>query len=101
MHGLSARIDDLQDQKRRLEIENAALKSEVEDLKSAAAVNAPPAAARPWPPPPPNKTSLDLSALTASAEAMERLLRQILVAGAKGIAEDDVNIEHARKVLAK
>ena len=26
---------------------------------------------------------------------------RFLVAGAKGIAEDDVNIEHARKVLAK
>jgi len=84
MHGLSARIDDLQDQKRRLEIENAALKSEVEDLKSAAAVSAPPAAARPWPPPPPNKTLLGLSALFASGEAMERFLSQISGRGCQG-----------------
>jgi hypothetical protein len=90
-----AQLEDLQNAKRRLEIENIGLRSEVEDLKTAAAPRPP------GPRPPANAMLLKLAALIAGGgEAMELFIRELLITGAKAIGQDDANIGHARKVLA-
>ena len=91
-------LEDLRNAKRRLEIENIGLRAEIEDLKKSAALRA----AGTWSAPPPDEMLVRLSALIAGGgDPIKRLLRRLLIAGAKTVPEDDADFEGVRKVLAK
>jgi gas vesicle protein len=96
-------IEKLQDQKRKLEIENLALKSEVDDLKSKSS-NADEAVRETrGPRPPPNEMLVRLSAFLAGCgPSGERFVREALIEHAKQIIASGVgDIETARRVLEK
>jgi hypothetical protein len=99
---LQARVDELQNDKSRLEHRAAAseqraelLERQLADAKSTTLRSTD--ARRPI-----NETLLKLSALIAGGgEITERFILRLLIEGAKAVAEGDADFEEARRVLAK
>jgi ParB/RepB/Spo0J family partition protein len=95
---LRAELDQAGNENRRLNSENAGLRCEIEKFESADRMTR---AAGTWPPPPPDEMLARVAALIAGGgDPIKRLLRRLLIAGAKTVPEDDADFEGVRKVLA-